>query len=458
MYGSAVGQTVGLNMFNYDDDPDSSSVAHITSDYNTGWMNGDIKLATLSDTDDTDVTGSELVTNGTFDSDTSGWTAAGGATLSHEATSPANSLKIVGDGSTSFPRAYQSFSVTNGKTYTITATYTKSVGDGHLRVGSSSDANDLDNIISSDGGTNVLTSTVTAITETLSVGLQSRSQSGVIYWDNISVRLAEEDRSVNGNGLQVFGTVTKNPVATGADLVAYSGFSLGNYLKQPVNPDIEADGNWCAMLWLDPEDTTGNRSYVNYNGNGTNKYGWSISQVGGALRCYTWNSSNPGNNSNDGEWDPTFNNKEGTWNHVVLCFDNAKAKFTGYLNGEKKFTEDEGLAKSAGGFLTFGTYDFLNGSASAKLALFRYSATIPSPEQIKKIYEDEKHLFTEGAQATLYGSSDAVTALAYDDSTNLLHVGTSAGRSVFQGLRRVDNTTTAVGAAISASNGLVADE
>ena len=92
------------------------------------------------------------------------------------------------------------------------------------------------------------------------------------------------------------------------------------------------------------------------------------------------------------------------------------------------------------------------------LALWRISATAPSPDQIRKIYEDEKVLFQEGAQATLYGSSDAVTALAYDDSTELLHVGTSAGRSVFQGLRRVDNTTTAVGAAISASNGLVADE
>ncbi len=67
-------------------------------------------------------------------------------------------------------------------------------------------------------------------------------------------------------------------------------------------------------------------------------------------------------------------------------------------------------------------------------------------------------LLQEGAQATLYGSSEAVTAVAYDDSTNLLQGGTSAGRSVFQGLRRVDNTTTAVGAAISASNGLVADE
>ena len=92
------------------------------------------------------------------------------------------------------------------------------------------------------------------------------------------------------------------------------------------------------------------------------------------------------------------------------------------------------------------------------LSLLRISATAPSAEQIAKIYEDEKVLFQENAQATLYGSSDAVTALAHDDSTDLLHVGTSAGRSVFQGLRRVENTTTAVGASISASNGLVAED
>jgi hypothetical protein len=34
------------------------------STYNTGWMNGDIKGAFLSDTDDTDLVGAELVTNG----------------------------------------------------------------------------------------------------------------------------------------------------------------------------------------------------------------------------------------------------------------------------------------------------------------------------------------------------------------------------------------------------------
>ena len=92
------------------------------------------------------------------------------------------------------------------------------------------------------------------------------------------------------------------------------------------------------------------------------------------------------------------------------------------------------------------------------MALLRISATAPSPEAIKRIYEDEKVLFQENAKAVLYGTSDAVTALAFDDTTNLWHVGTSAGRSVFQGLRRVDNTTTGVTTAISASNGLVVDQ
>ena len=60
--------------------------------------------------------------------------------------------------------------------------------------------------------------------------------------------------------------------------------------------------------------------------------------------------------------------------------------------------------------------------------------------------------------ATLYGSSDAVTALAYDEDTELLHVGTSSGRSDFQGLRRINNTTTAVTTAISASDELIAEQ
>ena len=84
--------------------------------------------------------------------------------------------------------------------------------------------------------------------------------------------------------------------------------------------------------------------------------------------------------------------------------------------------------------------------------------TAPSSEQIKKMYEDEKVLFQDNAKAVLYGTSDAVNALAYDDDTRLLHVGTSSGRSVFNGLRRIDNTTTAVARSLSAANGMVAED
>lgn len=89
--------------------------------------------------------------------------------------------------------------------------------------------------------------------------------------------------------------------------------------------------------------------------------------------------------------------------------------------------------------------------------MFRASATSPSAEQIKHIYETEKRLFEANAQCCLAGTSNAVTALAYDDETDLLHVGTSYGRSAFKGLVRTASEATAVGAitALSAGAGVI---
>ena len=74
------------------------------------------------------------------------------------------------------------------------------------------------------------------------------------------------------------------------------------------------------------------------------------------------------------------------------------------------------------------------------------------------MFEDEKKLFVENAKCTLYGSSIPVTAIAYDDKTNIVHAGTASGRSEFRGLNRINNTTTAVTTAISASDGFVAEQ
>jgi hypothetical protein len=113
------------------------------------------------------------------------------------------------------------------------------------------------------------------------------------------------------------------------------------------------------------------------------------------------------------------------------------------------------------GALRFGQYFYsqtFSAIGGTILALWRISATAPTADQIRRIYEDEKALFQENAACTLYGVSDAVTALAYDLDTGLLHVGTSAGRSVFKGLRRVANTTTPVATAIAAAGDLVVEQ
>ena len=92
------------------------------------------------------------------------------------------------------------------------------------------------------------------------------------------------------------------------------------------------------------------------------------------------------------------------------------------------------------------------------LALIRAGVTLPSDEQIAKIYRDELALFQPNAACTLYGTSDIVTALASDPITGLVHSGGPAGRSDFAGLVRVSNTTTPVTTAIAAHGGMIVEQ
>ena len=426
--------------------PTKGMVAYTSSTYNTGWMNGDIKLATLSDTDDTDVTGSEFVSNGDFSSPgTTGWNASSNAVL----TNTNNSLRVTNGGSANPAALYTVSGLTIGKQYTVTAELSGISNITGARV-------DLDHN-NVDGNGNIVNTTVnvptvgshtfTAVTNTATIQCFSLGAGTNDYaeFDNVSVRLAEEDRSVNGNGLQVFGSITKNPVATGADLVAYSGFSGSNYLEQPYNSDLDfGTGDFCINFWINTTDTTG-YPYLYTRSDGSTGFR-SYIMPDGTCRFIVGN-----------EYPTTLSSiATGVWTNI--CFVRSNGFGTIYRDGKEDASNEVSLTTTITEPLIIGnSFDYAN-PLSGSLALFRISATVPSPEQIAKIYEDEKVLFQENAQATLYGSSDAVTALAYDDSTELLHVGTSAGRSVFQGLRRVDNTTDAVGAAISASNGLVAED
>ena len=103
-------------------------------------------------------------------------------------------------------------------------------------------------------------------------------------------------------------------------------------------------------------------------------------------------------------------------------------------------------------------YYFRGSIALVKIGQMGAGTDMIREEKVKQIYQAEKQLFTPNAKCTLYGSSDDVTAIAYDDVQEVLHAGTSSGRSEFSGLKRINNTTTAVTHSISASNGVVAEQ
>jgi hypothetical protein len=148
----------------------------------------------------------------------------------------------------------------------------------------------------------------------------------------------------------------------------------------------------------------------------------------------------------------------GEWKLLALLRQNGVAKL--YLNGVETDSWDapQNLTLPSAK-LVVGNNDFSgSGYYPGKMALLRISATAPTPDQIAKIYEDERRLFQPGAQCTFYGTSDAVTALAHDPKTNLLHVGTNQGRSLFDGFLRVANTETPVTTAISAVGGMIAEQ
>ena len=447
-----IGGGSGLTLFDRDNSNSANSlVSYITSSYNTGWMNGDIKLATLSDTDDADVTGAELVTNGTFDTDTSGWTAID-ATLSVDSgrfkvEQPTNASAY----------GHQVVTTEVGKTYTVSADFISTGSNGRLVVGT----NYYNGVY---GATPYLSTTRTEIvtfvatTTTTYITIHSYAGAGAYQLaDNITCRLIEEDRSVNGNGLQVFGTVTKNPVATGADLVGYGGFGAGIKFVQPHNSDFEFGTNDFAISFWFKNTTSGTQQFFRIGEDGSDSgvvesYYISTGEIRFVLKETTSGAAYLLNSGT------TY--LDGTWHHAVMGVSNSKRIL--YVDGKPISTTGSipaGGVTNTSSVLNIGqTGSDGNYLSTGSIALFRISATAPSAEQIAKIYEDEKVLFQENAKATLYGSSDAVTALAYDDDTNLLHVGTSSGRSDFNGLRRVNNTTDAVTEAISASNGLIAED
>ena len=241
-----------------------------------------------------------------------------------------------------------------------------------------------------------------------------------------------------------------------ANLVAYSGFSASNYLEQPYNSSLSFGTNpFSVMVWFKtPTGGTGTEVLLSWRDLVGSIPLWQVYLSGTSNITFDFQGTQNGGSTFS---DPLRDN---TW-HLLTAVQRSASLREFYIDSNLVATNTTTLSPGftiANAVLKVGAHYDNNYAYTGSLSLLRISASVPSPDQIKKIYNDEKMLFQENSQATLYGASDAVTALAYDDSNSLLSVGTSSGRSDFQGLRRINNTTTAVTTAISASNGLIAEQ
>ena len=415
----------------------------ITNNFNTGWLFNNIKGAFLSDTDTTNVTGETInLTNGSAQSGQAGNFSSISANSLVAGTIASGALGRYNTGT-------DGSVLVVGRQYLATLTISNYNGSGDLGVASGAGF-DSSFRYSANG---TYTTYITYDSGEVQIFYRNTNTATI----GLSLQEVVVDRSVRNKGLGINGTITKSAVATGAELVAYSGFSDSNYLKQPYNSDLDfGTGDLCIMFWAnftqnDAYDTIMARRA--HNGSAYTGNGWYV-EMGNDQAIQIKNSSGV----TKAQIDP--DSVSGAWEH--MCFVRKDDVGYGYKNGvlqSNTYTWNENLDNSSA-ILTIGR-GTISGSGDAdktSLALVRISKGAPSADQINKIYNDEKCLFNENAKCTLYGTSDNIKAIVYDDSIDVTHVGTSAGRSEFQGLIRINNTTTAVTTKISASNEFVAEQ
>lgn len=461
-------------------------VAYVTSKYNTGWMPQSVKGAWLCDTKQSsswpgtnpgdissEYLGNTLITNGTFVSDISGWTwnHYQNKTTAAWESGYAKVTNIGGvAGADTAWLASQAFTVVPNSRYLIS-----------FKIRSNKTGQPLDSGTNGFGSRVELGGTITAfpdvsVTNDLWVTRKFIASSGTstsglfviggdwsqldpgeyVMFDDVSVQLiSDTDRSCvyyNTNAQLAItgsGQLTKSPVDTGADLVAYSGFTSSTYLykKSGTGADINWQGDWTFISWSPNSQHT-----------------WCV-----------WNEANASQAAYDAVVTSIYCDgsthylRAGGTAGVDLVL-NVKMFAYVYSKGLLKIYADGKLLSnvaytpiSATGSILVGVRRGYNamtaGPVGAKMCLVRVAQTAISPEQVKKIYNDEINLFNKNAKCVLGGSNDVVRAVAFDKSTGLYHIGTPNGRSVFSNLLRTDySNQTPVWTSISVSNGFVAEQ
>ena len=453
--GPAAGTRLdGLVLFDFNNtDSQVHLHAHIQTDHNTGWQPNDTRLVLMSDNDTTDVVGSgELISNGDFSGGTTGWTTNGTSTI----TDQGGYIRVDRNSGSSSNQCYQDITTVVGATYMVRATVlaTNNQYASLYHPGGetkSTTANTAD----------TLTGSFVAAGTTSRIQLAATGGAAITAdFDNVSCMLAEDDRSQKFQSFPVYGTIPKQACNTGTDLVSYGPFSTSNYMEQPFNDDLDFGTTpFTIQGWIKPVASATVQVIFHRK-----KYADNVNTIEIGINTDETLYFFAQGASTTLTGDPI---STGAWQHFA-CVRTSSGAHQLFIDGQliRTTTATPGDVSHADNHTRIGAYIGGSGAVTypwlGELALLKVSAGSMTSAQVAKIFNDEKLMFEINAKATLYWddsstNKERISGLAYDPINKTVHAGTSSGRSEFQGLIRVNNSTDAVGTDITARGGMVAE-
>lgn len=406
-----------------------SGVAYVTNSYNTGHMVGDIKMALSESTADLTSLVEATPLNDDFSSyaDTAAmlavWTTGG----TNWSLSSGKALHASG----SDVGLGRPVTLTEGGLYRVSWTVADRTNGGVAPQFSGGSA--VVGVFGTSNGTVVNYLRAASGNNLFVINAQSSFDGSV---DNIRIDLVASDRSIAANHPTVKGTLTRAAVASGAELAAYGGFSAANYLEVPYTSAFSfGTADFAICGWLKLAANSAIETLIERD-SGATAQRWTLQVSAAGLPQWIVDDGTTTVTSAG-----TVAIDDARWHFVVAARRGANQEL--WIDGAlvdsdtaPTLTLNNASAVLRVGESVAGGAPLTNGS----LALLRIGATAPTPAQIHAIYEDERRLFEASAKCLLPGAS--VSALAYDDSTDLLHVATTAGSARMRGLLVVDKDAT----------------
>lgn len=426
---------------------------------NTGWMYGDIRSCMLADTTAYPLVPSgNLLTNGDFATgDLTGWSTSGNGTVVY-----ANGGAELTNTSEYGADLYQTFQTVPGEYYRVTFDVTTVSGNGAWYI---------DNFIgeyvgstTSVDGTYNFFSKAYATTSTIQF---KKRYVGTTRFDNVQVHRVNPERSQYRKGLRPTGSLNRTTVASGSELVSYSGFTSSNYLRGEYDSLIDSLGSkdMCVTFWYKgPSGASGpTQIFASFRSDAGNTGWWQI-WTNSANSGIQWGVNDAAGNDHrciangitewhDGQWHQYhFIRRSG----VYQIFMDGHSIQTTNNNSNVSWTAGDTTKH-----LKVGVHHDTNYPVPGEMALLRINYSTVSDYQIKKTFEDEKRLFTPNAKCTIYGDpnlDNPARDMAYDNKNKLLYVTGNQGISIFNGIERVGNIEDSSMSLVSAYNGLVVGE